>query len=563
MLYETPSYTPARSYGLSDLGAVTVPSIANFFGIDYTWTQVGGPSVYLLAPISGYLGPVIYSFKAPNGAIKVFTVSATKTITNVVTQSPAPPPPPPPPVLGARPQPPAPPSLTPVSGPTQTYIQTAAPIVITLPSGWTLVGPVQPSGVFPWYSQKPDASGNWPSGNQQFLWADIFGSLNKGDVSLGAYGHSSSDLGAVTLSNGRQYELIQHTIKNFRTGFAQNFYETWEGGASGNIVGQTLSRAAQTVGSVLQPISAPLTRAVTALTTGGLTELVRAVPGGAPIAQSVEAVQGGAIVGVPVGFVTSGFNPVGAVAGGATGAIQGVKAAVSGQPLDIGSTVVGSAVSGAVAGIAAQVAKAVTAVTGKAPVQVVPESRVISFGPGEGVYLPPGSTLLPPSLSFTPPVPLSEAFVAVGAPGYGLRPISISGSAVNQPFPAYPLRPPIEGVYLPPGGTLLPPPLSLTPPTLTVGGLVPSGVTGLLNLSLQTIEKYLPKAVGTYKAYQELFPPSSDIPESPLQDGGIYTNGSPDETVPPGGEAETPPEKPFSPIPLLLGAGLLFFLMKK
>jgi hypothetical protein len=373
--------------------------------------------------------------------------------------------------------------------------------------------------------------------------------LNTQKLSLKLYAYKQTDLGAIRSPNGRTYELYSLNILDLSNNLPLGtFYGALEGGSAGLTIAS---------------ISPTLYRAVTAAVTGGASEAVRAVDTTA--GRQVSAVIGGAAVGGAAGFVTSGFNPAGAVAGAVSGGVQGVQAAIKGTTPDLGSVTL----SGAIAGASITLGNLVK--TADLHVAAFPQGSTLLKEPlttiGAQTYGAAGSSTLPSSLSLIP----SAARTAFTAPAV------ISGNL----FP----RPPGYAAYQSAGSTDLPPSLSLVqntavppsplpipyigPPVSFSPGPVSASPSGSVT---DAFKKFLPDStkkageelaggVSVYKTYQALknAPWQDQVGGPPSQDGGLYITGSPDQTVPPGGTAQEVPASKKGMA--LLGAAALAILL--
>lgn len=511
-------------------------------GIDKTWTVAAGQTNALLVTVV-----------APNGDRKTFSFQISG---------------------GTRAQPAR--SLT-LTG-TQTQ---KAPM--TLPAGYTLFGTTDTLAAF--QRANPGVIPAHPAGD---LWA-LKDTVTFADPNV-------------------NYMLKHRTWLDLTTGesYGFDFREESGLGSLGGVLGavtDALSTASKAVSSVLAPVAAPLERIVTDIATGGISEIVGATGDvGAQIQRGAENVIGGTEVGGGVGFVTSGFNPAGAVAGAVTGAVTGVQGAVENKSAAdvLGQSVIG----GAVAGVGTAAAKAVSSLVSASPVG--PQAPVDLTSPGltpspssGGFTLPPGGatlntagqTLLPPSLSLVPP-PLSPSIVLAGP----VAPIDFSAPPVDHlqlpptslesvgstllppplsltPTPTYGFLPvpylPVVGPVVPSitpsnpftvaspidqaGSTLLPPNLSLNP---SLTGVPPPGVSGSLLTDILNAGKVaVPGAISGYQIYKKLTTPDA----AALPTGGNTLVFGPDPTA---GQTASAPKTSYT-VPILAGVGLFMLAALK
>lgn len=381
---------------------------------------------------------------------------------------------------------------------------------------------------------------------------------------------------------------FQHTYLDLSTGetFRPAVVNVSAGGGSlGGILGAVagaLSDASKAVGNALAPIADPLQRAVTIVSTGGISELVGAIDSDAR--KKIQNVVGGTEVGTGIGFVTSGFNPAGAVAGAVSGATSGITGAVQNKSAAevLGQSIVGGAVSGATVAAGAAVAKALTPgvppVITQGPVTLTSETAgstllppslsltpsvasppgIFGFVPTAGplapltsVPLPPsgatiqtaGSTLLPPKLSVIEP-PTPSSLVLTGPPA----PISFS----EPPIPHMPL--PIDSAADQAGSTFLPPELSATGAPGGVPGTSSAGGS-LLSDILNAGKVAVPGAISGYQIYKKL-----TTPQEPAYSGGgnVIFAGDPYAR-----SASPAPKAPSYGLPILAGAALLVLMTLK
>lgn len=355
------------------------------------------------------------------------------------------------------------------------------------------------------------------------------------------------------------------------------------GGILGTVVG-AISDAGKAVGKVIEPVAAPLEKAATIFSTGGLSEILTVTGDtGQQIQQGLEHVVGGTQIGAGAGFVTSGFNPAGAVAGGVSGAVTGITGAIEGKSAAdvLGGATVGGAISGAAVGITSAASKALTATP---PVPEPASFSVPSLTPDTA-----GSTLLPKSLSLIqappppslvlagpvapitfaeevaiPHLPPPPGYAAYQGAGSTLLPPNLSYVQPPYPFGYNPYLPlpwagPDSFAYnLPPGpgidqagSTLLPPDLSLVPPE-TMPPVSPPSLLADIGTAAKAA---IPATAAGYKLYQQLTSPKL---ESSGGGGDAYIFADPNAQ-----SAPKPAPKPSMAGPVIAGISLLILMAGK
>ncbi len=259
--------------------------------------------------------------------------------------------------------PPAPPLIAPpvtVLG-TQTPTLTIPPGYQTLPANW-----VPRSNAWPIYSGVPDAQGNnvfsfvnhmgfygltgvpYPGASGNYL------GLDATKLQLGLYAYSETDLGVITGTNNKQYELfgldIFDTVTQKPVGM---FYETVEGGGGGHFL-------ADNAGNIL--------RGITAFSTMGASEIARLAGAPPGVMNTVDQVIGGGTVAAAAAVataVTGGAALPGIIAAGAS-AVAATELTVS-KGTSNADLLETAATTGVESGVAAAIVSAIVGTP--APVQ--------------------------------------------------------------------------------------------------------------------------------------------------------------------------------------------------
>lgn len=213
-------------------------------------------------------------------------------------------------------------------------VQAAPAVVHQLPSGYVVISNFTPrSNAWPMYDKSPVEGATRTYQSTRDLGLD--------DIKLvsGKYGFLEKDLGAITLSNNRTYELLEDTFFDLETGqILGPFYVTIEGGGPGLLVSDPLLLAS---------------RVIAAVGTYGQSEVARAGAQEAGVSQkNIDlATEAFAAASLVVATVGAGYALMAPTAVGTAGAAAGTAEAAGAATA--GTTAAAATTTGAATTVAA------------------------------------------------------------------------------------------------------------------------------------------------------------------------------------------------------------------
>jgi hypothetical protein len=301
-----------------------------------------------------------------------------------------------------------------------------------------------------------------------------------------------TDLGQITGTNGRLYEMMELQVQDLRTGTIKTFYYAWEGGGGGNWISQNV---------LTHAITSDILEAVTAVVSGGIVPVVAAtgvvpqsvitttndVIGGAVVGGVAAVVSAGALAPVIAGAAETtiaGATAATAVAGGIQGGVQGA--------LDQNSSAIlaGAAEGGAAAGATTDIAQAIMAPSGTVPQT---PAQPTPYTPGQSSILPAGADSTTPTTLVSPDA--GTETLAANTPVDETVPVDTGVT---------------EGPLVPAGGLPAAAPSAISSAAAsathvaetTIGSVVVATGTTALTTELKKLTGQLPKPSGGYQPGQ-------------------------------------------------------------